>query len=77
MKKQRKRSYLTLLKLKNTPTNKVGKSPAQLLMSCNLRTLFPTSHCLLYPHTENPSVGRKRHAEHQKTAAEILQLICR
>lgn len=44
------------LELKNTSINKVEKSPTQLLMSCHLRTLLLTLNCLLYSHTENPSI---------------------
>lgn len=54
------------IKLRNTSIDKVWKSPAPLPMSHRLRTLLLTSHRFLYPHADNLSAVRKRHAECKK-----------
>jgi len=43
--------YLALLDHRNTPTEGLGSSPVQRLMSRRTKTLLPTSSALLYPET--------------------------
>ena len=47
--KDNKDPWLALLDQRNTPTESIGTSPAQRLMSCRTRTLLLTATNLLYP----------------------------
>ena len=47
--KDNKDPWLALLDQRNTPTESIGTSPAQRLMSCDTRTLLLTATNLLYP----------------------------
>ena len=43
--------YLALLAIRNTPSQGIGRSPAQRLMNRRTRTLLPTTDALLHPRT--------------------------
>ena len=45
--------WLAMLDQRNTPTESLGASPAQRLMSRRTRTLLPTATSLLYPKVPN------------------------
>ena len=45
--------YIALLEYRNTPIDRVGKSPTQLLFSRQLRSKLPTATTLLQPETVN------------------------
>ena len=60
-----KDSWLALLDQRNTPTQGVGSSPAQRLMSRRTRTLLPISANLLYPKVEE-GVTKKLKVKRQK-----------
>ena len=47
--KDNKDPWLALLDQRNTPTESLGSSPVQRLMSRRTRTLLPTATNLLYP----------------------------
>ena len=57
--------WLALLDQRNTPTQGVGSSPVQRLMSRRTRTLLPISANLLYPKVEE-GVTRKLKLKRQK-----------
>ena len=57
--------WLALLDQRNTPTQGVGSSPAQRLMSRRTRTLLPISANLLYPKVEE-GVTKKLKVKRQK-----------
>ena len=59
--------YLALLDFRNTPTQVIGSSPVQLLMSRRTRTLLPTSCKLLKPETEDSIAEKITVSKEKKT----------
>ena len=57
--------YLAILDYRNTPTQGVGSSPAQRLMSRRTKTLLPTMNQLLQPQAGKPADDRARLIERQ------------
>ena len=57
--------WLAMLDQRNTPTESLGTSPAQRLMSRRTKTLLPTATNLLYPRVPE-NVGEKLKLERQK-----------
>lgn len=49
-----------LLEYRNTPTETIGTSPAQRLMSRRTRTLLPTAKALLQPEVQDPSITKEK-----------------
>ena len=51
--------YLVILHYRDTLTQGVGSSPAELLMSCRTKTLLPATNQLLQPQPSSTSEQRK------------------
>ena len=73
----RKDPWLALLDYRNTPTEGVGASPAQRLMSRKTHTLLPTTASLLHPtvnHSSVDSLQLKRKKTKFSPDRNIMQL---
>lgn len=57
--------YLAILDYRNTPTQGVGSSPAQRLMSCRTKTLLPATNQLLRPQASSTAEQRTKLVERQ------------
>ena len=57
--------YLAILHYRNTPTQGVGSSPAQRLMSCRTKTLLPATNQLLRPQASSTAEQRTKLVERQ------------
>ena len=72
--------WIALLEYRNTPTEAVGSSPAQRLMSRRTKTLMPTASTLLRPRvvqgveSQIESKRQKAKLYHDKTAKPLPQL---
>ena len=57
--------YLVILHYRNTPTQGVGSSPAERLMSCRTKTLLPATNQLLQPQPSSTSEQRTKLVQQQ------------
>ena len=57
--------YLVILHYRDTLTQGVGSSPAELLMSCRTKTLLPATNQLLQPQPSSTSEQRKKLVQRQ------------
>lgn len=74
--------YMALLDVRNTPSQDTETSPAQKLMNRRMRTLLPTTHRLLQPHTVDGKqtklalkIRQQRQAKYYNQSARDLPVL--
>ena len=58
--------YIALLEYRNTPVTGLPFSPAQIAMSCTLRSKLPSTHQMLKPAVVNATSGLRARQAHYK-----------